>query len=133
MHPLLVSLCPEQVTNLEYLAFYLLVFIVEDKSWLNGLNLSLEETESIWICDIEAGAHLYRKFFVGLAQLVSSMGIRAIFTKVTLLFLLEVLAHLCFVVVVRYVQHLILHFNWQLLQKGKIVRQKFLSFDRLRI
>jgi len=47
------------------------------------------------------------------------VGVRAVLAKVTLLFLLEVLANLGLVVVVRDVEHLILNFNGKLLKKSK--------------
>lgn len=43
------------------------------------------------------------------------MSIRTVLTKVTLFLLLEVLAHLCLVVIVRDIQHFILNLNWKLL------------------
>ena len=115
LHALLVLMRPEQVADLQHLILHLLVFVIEDKPWLNSLNLGFEEAEGIWICDFEARAHFHWQFFVRLAQLVSAMGIRAVFTEMTLLFLLEVLAHLSLVVVVWNIQHLVLNFNWQLL------------------
>ena len=54
------------------------------------------------------------------------MCIRTILAKVTLLLLLEVLAHLCLVVVVRDVQHLILDLNWELLQEREAKRRKLI-------
>lgn len=58
------------------------------------------------------------------------MCIGTILAKMALLLLLEVLAHLCFVVVVRDVQHLILDFNRKLLQEEGNKRTKVNKSDR---
>ena len=49
------------------------------------------------------------------------MGVRAVLAEVTLLLQLKVLANLGLVVVVRYVKHLVLNFDGQLLKKAQII------------
>lgn len=75
-------------------------------------DLSLQESESIRISNFYSYIHFYRKFFIWLAQLISSMGIGTILTEVTLLLLFEVLANLGLVVIVWYVKHLVLDLDW---------------------
>ena len=111
LHALLVMLGLEELADLEDLALHLLVLVIEDEPGLDGLDLGLEEAEGVGIGDIEAGSHINGQLFIRLAKLVSAVGVCAILAKVALLLLLEVLADLRLVVVVRDVQHLVLHFD----------------------
>ena len=57
------------------------------------------------------------------------MSVCTVLAEVTLLLLLEVLADLGLVVVVRDVQHLVLHFNWQGLEQERNYKVTFLSIQ----
>ena len=105
----------EELADLEDLALHLLVLVIENEPWLDGLHLGLEQTEGVWIGDIETSSHINGQLFVWLSQLVTPMSIGTILAKMALLLLFEVLAHLGLVVVVRDVEHLILHFDGELL------------------
>ena len=115
LHALLIVLRLEQLADFEDLALHLLVLVIQDEPGLDGLDLCLEEAEGIGVCDIETSSHINGQLFIRFAQLVAPMSIRAVLAEVALLLLLEVLAHLRLVVVVRDVQHLILHFDGKLL------------------
>ena len=110
----------KQVTCFENLVHHALVLVVEEESGLQGLNLRLEEAEGVRVRDLQAQTHVRWQLFIRLAQLSLSMRIRAVLAKVTLLVLLEILANLSLVVVVRDVEHFVLHFDWQLLYKLNI-------------
>ena len=57
------------------------------------------------------------------------MGVRAVLAEMTLFFLLKVLAYLRLVVVIRYVEHFVLHFDRKLLnQKEQRLIALFIEF-----
>ena len=87
-----------------------LLLVAGNESRLDRLHLGLKQAERVRIGDVEAGANIDRELFVWLAELVAAMSIGTVLAEMALLLLLEVLAHLRLVVVVRDVQHLILHF-----------------------
>ena len=100
----------EEIANLNNLGFYLLIFFVKNKSGLQSLNLGFKEAEGIWICDFKILANTYWQLFIWLAQFFFAVCVCTVLAEVTLLFLLIVLAYLSLIVVIRDVEHLILHF-----------------------
>ena len=130
LHAFLVLVRSEQLGDLLDLALQVVVVaalsgcgvlwlgrrrLINDKLRLNSLNLSFQKAESIWVCDIESITHILGQLLVRLAHLLATVSIRAIFSKMTHFLLLKVLADLRLVVVVRDVQHLVLHLKWKLL------------------
>ena len=111
LHALFVALVLKEIANLDNLGFDLLVFLFENKSGLQGLNLGFEEAKGIWIGDFQILAETNWQLFIWLPQFFFAVSIGAVLAEVTLFFLLKVLAHLRLIVVIRDVQHLILHFN----------------------
>ena len=115
---LVVFLGLEHVTDFEDLILHMLILlVVQYEPWLDGRYLCLEKTESVGICDFYPRIDIYGKLFVRFSKLILTVSVRAVLTKMTLLLLFKVLADLSLVVVVRYVEHLILNFNGQLLDK----------------
>ena len=55
------------------------------------------------------------QFLIWLSQFIGTMRIGAIFSVMALLGLLEIFAHLCLVVIVGYVHHLVFELDWHLL------------------
>ena len=94
-----------------------LVFLAEDEPGLNSLHLRFQQAESIRIRNFEATADINGQLFIGLAEFIASVSIGAVLAEVTLLLLLKVLADLRLIVVVRNVEHLVLHLYRQLLSK----------------
>ena len=77
---------------------------------LESLNLSVEQAEGARVGDLKAGQRVRRQLLIRLSQFRVSMGIGAVFAKVALLGLLKVLTYLGLVVIVRNVEHFVLHF-----------------------
>lgn len=105
-------LLSEQVACFEYLVHDTLVLVVEEEGGFDGLDLGFEEAEGVGVSDFKANSDICRQLLVRLAQLFAAVGVRAVLPEVTLLLQLKVLAHLGLVVVVRYVEHLVLNFDW---------------------
>ena len=124
LHALFVLLVLEEVADLEHFVLYMALLVIEDEAGLHGLDLGFEEAESVGIRDVKAGANVDGKLFVRFAQFVFAVSIGTVLAEVTHLFLLEVLAHLRLVVVVRDVEHLVLHFDGQLLQNRQYCGQQ---------
>ena len=78
--------------------------IVEDKLWAKVLKL-LEGTLVLSVFE-PLGQLLIR-----LPKFIATVSIRAVFAIVTLFCLLEILTHLCLIIVVRDVHHLVLEFD----------------------
>ncbi len=114
---------PEQIACFEYLVHHSLILVVQKERGLDGFDLSLEQTECIWVCDFKTDSDVCRQLLVRLSQLVFSMRVGAVLAKVALLFLFEVLAHLRLVVVIRDVQHLVLNLDWKLLFNKKTIER----------
>ena len=111
----MVLLLAEETARLENRLHHLLVLVIQKESRLQSFNLRLEKAERVGIGDLEADADVGGQLLIRLAQLFLAVRVRAVLAEVALLLLLEVLAHLSFVIVVGDVEHLVLHFDGQLL------------------
>lgn len=85
-----------------------IVIAVQVEARLHRLNLMFEQVEGIRVRVFEPSTHIRWKFLIWLAHLIFAMCVRTVLAKVALLLLLEVLADLCLIVIVRNVQHLVL-------------------------
>ena len=101
----------KEIANLNNLGFDLLIFLIENESGLQGLNLSFEKAKGIWIGNFQILADTNWQLFIWLAKFFFAVSVGAVLAEVALFFLLKVLAHLRLIVVIWDVQHLILHFN----------------------
>lgn len=82
------------------------------------LHLCVEQSEGAWVGELQVVNQLNRKFLVRLPDLLGAVGVGAVLAELADLALLPVLALLRLEVVVRDVQHFVLHFDWQGLLKS---------------
>ena len=82
---------------------------------LECLNLGVEQAEGPWVGDFQTGQCVWWQLLVGLSEFRPAMCVRAVFSEVALCSLLIILADLSFVIIVRNIQHFVLHFQGQLL------------------
>ena len=108
----------EAVADVEDLLFdFGVSAVVDNETWREGLELTRQKFESIWVGDLKSVGCVDGQLLVGLAKLLFSVGIGAVLSKVAWLALLKELADLCLVVVVWDVQHFHLNLNWQRLSQ----------------
>ena len=89
------------------------MLISQGKLWLSLFVLLLHNFERFRVGLLKTRVSRHRKFLVGLAQLVWSMCVGAVFGELASAGLLKKLAHLGLVIVVGNVEHLVLHLQRQ--------------------
>lgn len=117
LEALVVVILLKELADLEHLGLELGVRgLVHSELGLLRLDLRLQQAEGVRVRDLHAGLRVLGQLLVGLAQLVLAVGVGAVLAEVALFVLLEVLADLRFIIIVRDVQHLELDLHRQLLR-----------------